>query len=92
MIIRIAGEGQYRLPSSHLDKLNELDNEVVAQVAHGDEAAFHKTYDEMVAFIRKTGEAVPANELVTSDVILPNADLSLSEAQKLFVGEGVVPG
>ena len=32
MIVRISGEGQYRLDDSHHDKLDELDNAVVAAV------------------------------------------------------------
>ena len=32
MIVRIAGEGQYRLPDSDAERLNERDNRAVASV------------------------------------------------------------
>ena len=37
MIVRISGEGQFRLPDEDADRLNELDNEAVAAVEAGDE-------------------------------------------------------
>ena len=40
MIVRIATEGQYEIPDEDADRLNELDNEVVAAVEAGDEERF----------------------------------------------------
>ncbi len=92
MIVRIMTEGQYRLPSAELDRLNELDNEVVAAVAQQDKPAFQQSYWRMLAFVREKGEILPEEELVASDVILPEPDLTLEDAQELFTGEGVIPG
>ena len=33
MIVRISSEGQYNLPGSFIDQLNEIDNELVEAVA-----------------------------------------------------------
>ena len=41
MIVRISGEGQFRLPDNDAERLNDLDNEAVAAVEAGDEAKFH---------------------------------------------------
>ena len=41
MIVRISTEGQYDFPDEDTDRLNELDNEVVAAVEAGDEERFH---------------------------------------------------
>lgn len=92
MIIRIAGEGQYRMPSGELDRLNELDNQVVALVAAGDHDGFEQGYASMVELIKTKGQPLAVDELVTSDVVLPSSDLSMEEAKTLFVGEGLVPG
>ncbi|ADE13430.1 hypothetical protein Nhal_0227 [Nitrosococcus halophilus Nc 4] len=92
MIIRIMSEGQYRMPSGHLDQLNDLDAQVVLAVAQGDQAHFQTTYAQMLDFVRQQGEPVAATELVESDVILPAPDLELKEAQQLFKGEGIIPG
>ena len=42
MIVRIATEGQYELPDEDVDRLNELDNELVTIVESGDEERFHE--------------------------------------------------
>lgn len=92
MIVRIQGEGQYRMPSAVLDELNELDNRLVQLVAEGDEAGFTATLGQMLALVRNRGEAVAIDELIESDVVLPAADTTLEDAHHLFVGEGLVPG
>ena len=37
MIVRILTEGQYNLPGQFVDKLNEVDNQIVAVVEVNDE-------------------------------------------------------
>jgi hypothetical protein len=92
MIVRIQGEGQYRLPSAVLDELNELDNRLVQIVAKGDEGEFSSILGRMLSLVRARGEAVKNEELVESDVVLPDPDTTLEDARDLFVGEGLVPG
>ena len=46
----------------------------------------------MLDLVRERGEPVPVDELVESDLILPEPDLTLREAEELFVGEGLLPG
>lgn len=91
MIVRIASEGQYRLSSAHLDRLNELDNQIVELVAVGDEEGFRQHFERMLAFVRENGAPLAPNELASSDVILPPPDITLPEARRLFQGEGLVP-
>ncbi len=91
MIIRILTEGQYNLPGAFVDRLNEIDNEIVEVVGDGDREAFRKLLGEMLDHVRKNGTAVPVEELVESDVVLPEPDITLEEAAELFTGEGIVP-
>ena len=35
---------------------------------------------------------VPVDELVESDLVLPEPDITLEEAEELFTGEGILPG
>ena len=92
MIVRISGEGQFRMESKHLDHLNEIDNKIVEAVARDDEGVFCSLFAELVAYIREQGAPVAAEEIITSDVVLPPTDTTLAEARELFVGEGVLPG
>ena len=91
MIVRISGENQYRIPDEHQDKLNDLDNAVVDAVEKEDEDRFYSTFEEMLQLIRDNGVTLDADDLHPSDVIVPPADLSFSEAHHEFNGEGLIP-
>lgn len=91
MIVRIAGEGQYEFPDDQADRLNELDNDVVAAVEAGDEALFKDIWGKMLELVKSSGQPVPDDELLGSDVILPPADITLAEAAAEFTGEGLIP-
>jgi hypothetical protein len=91
MIVRIMGEGQYRLSQEILERVNELDNTVVAAVDASDEDAFHESFEEMLDVIRSEGEHLGAEEIETSDVIVPPADTSFAEAAAEFTGDGLIP-
>ena len=92
MIVRISSEGQYNLPGSFIDQLNEVDNALVEAVEAEDQAAFETLLKRMLDLVRENGAPVPVDELVESDLILPEPDLTLREAEELFVGEGLLPG
>ena len=92
MIVRISSEGQYNLPGSHIDRLNEIDNALVEAVEAEDQPAFETLLKQMLDLVREHGDPVPDDELVESDLILPEPDLTLREAEELFVGEGLLPG
>jgi hypothetical protein len=91
VIVRISGEGQYRLPDADADRLNELDNRAVASVEAGDETGFGELWAQMLALVEADGEAIGDDELVPSDVILPPRDASFAEAAGEFTGEGLIP-
>lgn len=92
MIVRILSEGQYRLDSSHLDRLNDIDNRLVSVVANGNDEEFRTLFQQMLALVRDQGQEVPTAELVTSDVVLPDPSSHVDDIKPLFVGEGLVPG
>lgn len=91
MIVRIMGEGQFRLSDAVRERVNELDNAVVAAVDGDDEDAFHAAFEEMLGVIRSEGERVGDDELEPSDVIVPPADTSMAEAAAEFSGDGLIP-
>ena len=91
MIVRIAGEGQFKMPDDQVERLNELDNAAVAAVENGNEGEFHDLWGKMLELVRSSGEPVADDELVGSDVILPPADTTFAEAAAEFTGEGLIP-
>ncbi|MBQ12762.1 MAG: hypothetical protein CMJ45_14585 [Planctomyces sp.] len=92
MIIRITSEGQFNLPGSFVDQLNEIDNELVEAVEAADQSGYDTLLKKMLDLVRTEGSPLPVDEIVESDLILPEPDLTLEEAQVLFVGEGLLPG
>ena len=91
MIVRIAGEGQFKLPDSDAERLNQLDNEAVAAAVAQDEAKFNDLWQQMLKLVANDGEAIADDELVESDVILPPRDVTFEEACAEFTGEGLIP-
>ena len=91
MIVRIAGEGQFRLPDEDAERLNGLDNDAVAAVEAGDEAKFGELWQQMLSLVESDGSPLGDDELVESDVILPPRDVTFAEAEGEFTGEGLIP-
>jgi len=91
MIVRISGEGQYELPDTDAERLNELDNRAVATAERNDEAGFRELWTQMLELVRADGNELSEDELMESDVILPPRDISFAEAQGEFTGEGLIP-
>ena len=92
MIVRIAGEGQFRIDESCVARLNELDGQAVAAVEKGDEDAFKELFAHMLDIVRSDGTPLADDELTVSDVLIPPADTSLDEVRAEFTGEGLIPG
>ena len=91
MIVRISTEGQYRLPDEFADRLNDLDNDVVAAVEAGDEERFREVFAQLLELVRSDGSPLAEDELEESDVILPPPDLTFDEAGHQFTGDGLIP-
>jgi hypothetical protein len=91
MIVRISGEGQFDLADSESERLNELENAVVAAVEGRSEADYAPAFAALLDHVRSAGSPVPVDELETSDLILPPADTTLAEAEQDFTGEGLIP-
>jgi PspA-Associated protein len=91
VIVRLMGEGQYRVADSLLARLNELDDEVARAVESSDERALWSGLQALADAVREDGEKLADDDLSPSDAIIPPEDLSLEEAQELLSGEGLIP-
>lgn len=91
MIVRISGEGQFRLPDADAKRLNSLDNQAVGAAEAGNEQAWGSLWKEMLALVRTHGEPLGDDELVGSDVIVPPADTTFAEVRHEFSGDGLIP-
>ena len=91
MIVRLMGEGQYRMDDGGASRLNELDNAAVAALERDDETEFRARLEELARTVREGGQRLPDDDLSASDLIVPPPDLTLDEARELFSGQGLIP-
>jgi hypothetical protein len=91
VIVRVSGEGQFELPDSDSQRLNELDNRAVNAVEQGDETGFRELWSQMLELVSTNGSPLAVDELVESAVILPPRDISFEEAKGEFSGDGLIP-
>jgi hypothetical protein len=92
VIVRILGEGQLTLPEDSLAELNKLDDVLQEAVKAGEEAAFRRAMNDLLAKVREFGSPLEAAELKPSDFILPSADADLDEVRDLLSQDGLIPG
>ncbi|MFF1278916.1 hypothetical protein ACFVZC_37055 [Streptomyces marokkonensis] len=92
MIVRIMGEGQVTLAESRLAELNELDEELLAEMENGDGPGFRTTLQALLAKVHELGEPLPDESLEPSDLILPSPDATLEEVKELLTDDGLIPG
>ena len=91
MIVRLLGEGQFRVDDALIGRLNELDAEVEKAVAAGDERALWSGLQALADAVREHGVKLADDDLSPSDAVIPPEDLSLEEAQELLQNEGFIP-
>ena len=89
MIIRISGEGQYRLDDTAQARINELDDALEASL---DGPGFTDALAALIAEVRTIGQPLSDEELVPSDVVLPPADATVDEVRAMLTDEGLIPG
>jgi hypothetical protein len=91
MIIRVFGEDQYEIEEAARPALGELDRRCQDAVEAGDSDTFHACYSEMLALLRETGTPLADDDLRSSDLMLPPADITLAEARSEFSEHGLLP-
>jgi phage shock protein A len=86
IVVRVQGEGQFRLASSYKAELDGYDEKVMAAINAGQSAELKQSVHEVIAFVQSHGVPVPDTENVASQVVLPSEDLTLDEAKKIMAG------
>jgi hypothetical protein len=93
-IVRIAGEGRWRLPSAAEDGLRRLDDAVTRAVDDACEDDYERMLAAVCAFVRRRGEVLHVVDCAgDSDITVPPPALSLAGAvEALFDGGGLGTG
>jgi hypothetical protein len=91
VIVRILGEGQFRVDDDVAAKLTALDKDLDAAVRDDEADVFTASLRAAVSLVRTSGAPLAADEIVTADYILPFSDATLDEVRKLLA-DGTIPG
>jgi hypothetical protein len=91
VIVRLMGEGQYRIDDGLRERLNELDGRAGEAMEREDEKELDARLQEMWDLVQSEGDPLPADDLSPSDVLIPPADLTLEETRELFGENGLIP-
>ncbi len=92
MIVRLLGEGQFRVDDALSVRLNELDERIAHAVESGDEQALWAGLEALAEEVRANGSRLSDDELTPSDAVVPPEDLTLEEARDLLSNDGFIPG
>lgn len=92
MIVRILGEGQFRLDDEAFAAANAIDERLLQAAEADDDAAFQAALAELLELVASRGEPLPPDELNPSDAIVPGHGTSLVEARELLAADGLLPG
>lgn len=84
LVIRIAGESRYRVPSSIRPALEGLDTAMETAINANDSDAFSKCSQQLSKLIRDAGQQLDDTDMTTSDLVVPASDMTIAEAKKLM--------
>jgi hypothetical protein len=93
-IVRIMGQGQYKVNEETVKNINDIDNTIVQILQNADRSddqEFKTKIAHLVQIITSKGQRLDDKEIVESDIIIPDSDISIDEAKKVFEGEGIIP-
>ncbi len=93
-IVRIMGQGQYKVNEEIVRNINDIDNAIVQILQNADKSddqEFKTKIGNLVQIITSKGQRLDDKEIVESDIIVPDSDISIDEAKKVFKGEGIIP-
>lgn len=95
MIIRILGEGQFRLDDSVMGELNLSDDRVQAAIEADDEELLGEALAGLLETIRQ-GEPLADDDLSDSDLIVPDSAATVEDVRAMLASsgstEGLIPG
>jgi len=91
MIVRLMGEGQWRVDDTLATRLEELDAETERAVEAGDEATLRAALQALHDAVRASGQKLDHTHLQPSDAVVPPSDLTLDEARRLLESDDSIP-
>ena len=89
MIIRLMGQGQYKVDDDLVNQLNVIDNRIVGHISRGDQDRFKEDLAGLISIVKEQGIPMDPSNIIQSDIIVPPEDLTFNEATNIFKGHGL---
>jgi hypothetical protein len=100
-IVRLSGQGQFKVNREILDRINDIDNSIVNLLENADvdvddnsikvkQKELNGKINEIINLIRTNGMQLDDKEITQSQIMIPSPDISVDEAKKIFRGEGII--
>jgi len=83
MVVRIVGEGQWRVPAGLGPALDGLDQALLSAIEDSDESSYNRLVAQLTKLIKSQGSALAANDLSSSDLVVPGDGMTLDEARRV---------
>jgi len=101
IIVRVSGQGQFKVNREIMDRINDIDNSIVSLLENADtdvdaysikvkQKELNEKINEIINLIRTNGMPLDDKEITQSQIMIPNPDISVDEAKKIFKGEGII--
>jgi hypothetical protein len=101
IIVRVSGQGQFKVNREILDRINDIDNSIVNLLENTDtdvdvnsikvkQKELNEKVNEIINLIRTNGMPLDDKEITLSQIMIPSPDISVDEAKKIFRGEGII--
>jgi hypothetical protein len=101
IIVRVSGQGQFKVNREILDRINDIDNSIVNLLENTDtdvddnsikvkQKELKEKVIEIINLIRTNGMPLDDKEIIQSQIMIPNPDISVDEAKRIFRGEGII--
>ncbi len=92
IVVRIAGDDQYRLPANARSALEGLDEDLARAIEQDSAEDFARLTRRLVTLVNDMGERLPRDDVRPSDLIVPAADMTLADAKTLLDAGPSGPG
>jgi len=92
VIIRVFTEGQFRVDDDTTEVLNQLDTVLETAIRNEDEILFQDVLNRIHDVVTNFGMPIDEDEIVQSEVFLPDLDATITEVREMLKEDGLIPG
>ena len=95
MIIRIVGDVQWQAPDTEMNHLNRIDSRVEHAIETTSQSELTEALSELVTTVRTIGTPIADDNIVDSDLIVPDVSATIEEVSVWLsenpAGDGLIP-